>query len=46
MITWVRPSGNEITTNEDKATIEYAESLKWKRKEAPKKRGRPAKAEE
>jgi hypothetical protein len=41
LITWVKPNGNEIKTNDEKATIVYAESLGWKRKD--KKRGRPPK---
>lgn len=33
MITWVKPSGSEITTNDLKETIEYCKSLGFKRKE-------------
>lgn len=33
MITWMRPSGTPITTNDNPATIEYAESLKWTRED-------------
>lgn len=28
-ITWVRPSGSEITTNGDKATIAHAAAMGW-----------------
>ena len=31
MIKWIRPSGNEIETNNTKASVEYAESHGWKR---------------
>ena len=31
MIKWVKPSGIEIETNDNKATVDYCESLKWKR---------------
>jgi hypothetical protein len=31
-IIWVRPSGTDIETNSEKATIEYAEANGWKRK--------------
>lgn len=41
-ITWVKPNGNEIKVNDNKATTEYAESLGWERKDKP-KRGRPPK---
>jgi len=30
-ITWERPSGMTITTNDDAAVIEHAESQGWKR---------------
>lgn len=36
MITWIRPSGSKIETNESDATIEYAVAAGWKlAKEAP-----------
>lgn len=28
---WIKPNGNTIEANDNKATIEYAESLGWKR---------------
>ena len=31
MITWIRPSGRPITTNESQASIEYAKAHKWER---------------
>ena len=31
MIEWIKPNGNKITTNEEKATVEYCESLGWER---------------
>jgi len=31
---WLRPSGSEIETSENDATIEYCESLGWKRMES------------
>ena len=31
MITWMRPSGSPITTNDTKETIAFAESLGWTR---------------
>lgn len=34
---WIKPNGNEIETNDEKATIEYAEKLGWKRKTVKKK---------
>lgn len=30
-ISWEKPNGNKITTNGDKVTIEYCESLGFKR---------------
>lgn len=40
-VTWIRPSGSEIVTNDDPATLELAVSLGWKHKpeevEKPKK---------
>ncbi len=45
MITWTRPSGTDIETNESKATIEHAESLGWQRKEEVVKRVRRTKAQ-
>lgn len=46
MIKWIKPNGNEIETNDEKATIEYCESLGWERadkKEAPKKKAKKTK---
>lgn len=43
MITWIKPSGGEIETNDRPATIAYAESLNWKRKGEKPKRGRKPK---
>jgi len=34
-ITWVRPSGSEITTNGLEATIKRAAELGWKPKDEP-----------
>ena len=31
MITWTKPNGNEIQTNDLPATVAQAEKLKWKR---------------
>jgi len=31
-ITWIRPSGSEITTNGSPETIQYAAELGWKPK--------------
>ena len=47
MIKWKRPSGTFIETNEKQETIEYAESLGWKREGAEEKpkRKRRSKAE-
>lgn len=36
MITWEKPSGLEITTNDLKETKEYCKSLGWKEKGAKK----------
>ena len=33
MITWIKPSGLEIETGENEATIKMAESLGWERAE-------------
>ena len=33
-ITWIRPSGNEITTNSNTATIAHAKANGWKKKQA------------
>lgn len=46
-ITWVRPSGTEITTNGDRATVQYAAELGWKPKgeEAPPAKATASKAE-
>lgn len=35
-IVWIKPSGVEITTNDLKETVEYLESLGYKRKGAEK----------
>lgn len=35
-IVWVKPSGQEVTTNDLPENIEAAKALGWKRKEAPK----------
>ena len=32
MITWIRPSGTEITTSDTEANKEMASKLGWKRK--------------
>ncbi len=37
MITWTKPNGLEIETNDMPATIAKCESLGWKRKKAKKK---------
>lgn len=42
MITWVKPSGLEIQTNDNPSVIEYAKSLGWTEKKA--KRGPKPKA--
>ena len=39
MITWTRPSGAEIETNDLEATVLYCESLGWEEKKAKKKPG-------
>ena len=31
MAMWKKPSGLEVETNDEKATIAHCESLKWKR---------------
>jgi len=33
MITWIRPSGSEITTNDSQASIDHAEANDWKAKD-------------
>lgn len=33
MITWIKPNGIEIETNELPATVAYADSLKWVRED-------------
>jgi len=43
MITWMRPSGTPITTNDKKETIAFAESLGWKREGDKPKRVRRSK---
>ncbi len=46
MITWTRPTGTTITTNDRKETIEHAEAQGWTREVAEKpKRKRRTKAE-
>jgi hypothetical protein len=32
---WTKPNGNEIETNDEKATVDYCESLGWEEKKAP-----------
>ena len=32
MTVWIKDNGKEITLNDEKATIEAAESMGWKRK--------------
>jgi len=41
LIKWTKPSGVEIQTNDREETIEYCESLGWKREGEKKKAGRP-----
>lgn len=41
-IEWIRPSGEPLVTNDEKATIEHAEAQGWRRHEK-KRRGRPPK---
>ena len=36
MITWTKPNGTEVETNESKASIEAAKSLGWERKSTEK----------
>jgi len=36
MIKWIKPSGDEIETNDESATIEAAKVAGWKRKQAKK----------
>lgn len=43
MIKWTKENGNELETNDEKATIEYCESLGMKREGEKKKPGRPPK---
>lgn len=31
MITWTKPNGNKITTNDEEANVEYCEALGFKR---------------
>lgn len=40
-ITWIKPSGVEITTNDAPANVAYAEEAGWTRKDAAKPRRRP-----
>lgn len=46
MIKWTKPNGNSIETNEEKATIEYCESLGWTKAEEKKKPGPKPKPKE
>jgi hypothetical protein len=46
MTIWIRPSGSEITLNDDAASVAYAEQAGWKRKEDKQKpdvKGKPNK---
>ncbi len=45
MITWIRPTGTTLTTNDRPQTIEHAEAQGWKREEEKPKRKRRTKAE-
>lgn len=42
MTIWVKPNGKDININDNKETVEYAESLGWKKKkpEEPKKKSK------
>jgi hypothetical protein len=42
MITWNRPSGLQITTNEEKATVEHCKKLGWKKAKAKAKATSPS----
>jgi len=42
---WIKDNGDEIELNDLPATVEYCESLGWKKKEEKKKSGRPKKEE-
>lgn len=42
MATWIKPNKVELELNEEKATIEKAESLGWKLKEEKKPVRKPA----
>lgn len=33
---WIKPNGNELETNDEKATIAYCKSLGWEEKGAKK----------
>lgn len=37
MITWTRPSGSEIVTNDDPVTVQKALDLGWKKKRKKRK---------
>lgn len=41
MIKWKKPSGLEIETNDEPATVEYCESLGWKRSKGRKPQAEP-----
>ena len=43
MIKWIKPSGSEIVTNDNKHTVEAAQNLGWKRVEERKKVEAPKK---
>jgi len=44
MITWIKPSGQELETNDRKETVEYLESLGYERK--PEKKTRKPRAKQ
>jgi len=44
MAIWIKPNGNEIEINDKPANIQYAESLKWKRKGSGKQKPKKDKA--
>ena len=46
MAKWIKPNGKEIEINDNKATVEYAESLGWKRadEKTPKQKRRSKKS--
>lgn len=42
MSNWIKKNGSKITTNDEKATVEYAKSLGWKLVEpTPKPKPKP-----